>query len=123
VMWLWACGCGCAAATGKNIVIPIWGSDVIAGDRDWCYASNITRFAEKTRWKVPLADLLREKNTVLLLKKYGWKDKWIELQNISFTVTITREHVVLHWCCWKFPNISVTPFLPNNIKYISLFKT
>jgi hypothetical protein len=26
--------CGCAAATGKNIVIPIWGSDVIAGDRD-----------------------------------------------------------------------------------------
>jgi hypothetical protein len=33
-MWLWLWLCACAAATGKNIVIPIWGSDVIAGDPD-----------------------------------------------------------------------------------------
>jgi hypothetical protein len=37
------------------------------------------RFAKKTSWKVPFADLWWEKNTVPSLKKYGFKDKrtWI----------------------------------------------
>jgi hypothetical protein len=32
---------------------------VIAGDPDWCYASNFITvcFAEKTSWKVPLTNL------------------------------------------------------------------
>jgi hypothetical protein len=46
------------------------------------------RFAEKTNWKVPLANLLRKKNNILLLKKYiilllkkycSW-NKWICLE-------------------------------------------
>jgi len=33
---------------------------------------NHIHFAEKTSWKVLFADLLREKNIVPSLKKYGW---------------------------------------------------
>jgi hypothetical protein len=28
----------------------------------------------------------------------------------------------LHWCCWRFPNISVTLFLSSNVKHISVLK-